>query len=65
MAKWAHSRRQPAKALDLDVAGASILELRVTDGGDGAEYDHADWDEAGIDMKKGASPPLTLPPMRW
>lgn len=54
--------RQPAKAIDLDVAGINILGLRVTDGGDGASDDHADWAEAGIAMNEGAPTPVALPP---
>jgi alpha-galactosidase len=54
--------RQPAKAVDLDVTGVRILGLRVTDGGDGAAYDHADWAEAGILMRGGASAPVALAP---
>ncbi len=32
--------------VDLDISGAKVLELRVGDGGDGINGDHADWAEA-------------------
>jgi hypothetical protein len=32
-----------AKPLTADVTGVKVLTLRVTDGGDGKNYDHADW----------------------
>ena len=39
---------QPAKGIDVDLAGVKVLELRVTDGGDGVDSDHADWADARI-----------------
>ncbi|MEV7862697.1 glycoside hydrolase family 97 catalytic domain-containing protein [Streptomyces hirsutus] len=33
----------PARRIDVDVTGAERLTLRVTDGGDGVDSDHADW----------------------
>jgi alpha-galactosidase len=39
-------RGDAPKAVDLDVTGVQLLALRVTDGGDGFEYDHADWADA-------------------
>jgi alpha-galactosidase len=33
----------PAAPVAVDVAGVQVLDLRVTDGGDGVNYDHADW----------------------
>jgi alpha-galactosidase len=36
------------KPLTADVAGATTLQLVVTDGGDGNDSDHADWAEARI-----------------
>src|SRR5207253_5203397 len=35
-----------AKAVDVDITGVTKLELRVTDGGDGVTWDHADWADA-------------------
>ncbi|WP_432584697.1 beta-galactosidase [Streptomyces sp. HD1123-B1] len=34
--------------LDTDITGARVLELRVTDGGDGNSHDHADWARARL-----------------
>ncbi|WP_067503121.1 glycoside hydrolase family 97 catalytic domain-containing protein [Actinoplanes sp. TFC3] len=38
----------PALALDVDVTGVRILTLRATDGGDGKNFDHADWGDARL-----------------
>ncbi|QDV75587.1 alpha-galactosidase [Botrimarina mediterranea] len=38
------------EALDVDVRGVKVLELRVADGGDGAGYDHADWANAKVSV---------------
>lgn len=35
-----------AKKIDVDLSGKKVIALRVTDGGDGKNYDHADWTEA-------------------
>jgi hypothetical protein len=37
-----------ARALDVDVSGVRRLTLRVTDGGDGVDSDHADWADARL-----------------
>ncbi|MEU9289102.1 NPCBM/NEW2 domain-containing protein [Streptomyces sp. NPDC048275] len=37
-----------ARALDVDVRGVQRLTLRVTDGGDGINFDHADWADAQL-----------------
>lgn len=37
-----------AEAIDIDVTGVQRLHLFVTDGGDGINYDHADWANARI-----------------
>jgi len=34
---------EKAKEVDVSVGGVRILRLLVTDGGDGIDYDHADW----------------------
>ncbi|MFD9702900.1 glycoside hydrolase family 97 catalytic domain-containing protein [Lentzea sp. NPDC059081] len=34
-----------ARPIDVDVTGVRMLSLRVTDGGDGKNFDHADWAE--------------------
>ncbi|MEV6488566.1 glycoside hydrolase family 97 catalytic domain-containing protein [Actinoplanes sp. NPDC051633] len=38
----------PARPVTADVTGVRVLTLRVTDGGDGKNFDHADWAEARI-----------------
>lgn len=37
---------EAAKQISVDLSGKKIIELRVTDGGDGKNHDHADWAEA-------------------
>jgi glucose/arabinose dehydrogenase len=37
------------RLLDVDISGASQLRLVVTNGGDNADYDHADWADARIE----------------
>ncbi|MEU6546725.1 glycoside hydrolase family 97 catalytic domain-containing protein [Streptomyces sp. NPDC046859] len=37
-----------ARALDVDVRGVQKLTLRVKDGGDGVDHDHADWADARL-----------------
>jgi alpha-galactosidase len=37
-----------AAPVSADVSGVQVLDLRVTDGGDGVTYDHADWADAAI-----------------
>ena len=39
----------PTKTLAANLSGADTLKLVVTDGGDGIEYDHADWAEPVIE----------------
>ena len=46
---------QPPKAVDVDLTGQKMVLLRVTDGGDGTDYDHADWADARFEVA-GASP---------
>ncbi|MFC3897761.1 glycoside hydrolase family 97 catalytic domain-containing protein [Lentzea rhizosphaerae] len=36
----------PAIPIDVDITGVRMLSLRVTDAGDGRNFDHADWAEA-------------------
>ncbi|MFE7958142.1 NPCBM/NEW2 domain-containing protein [Streptomyces sp. NPDC057413] len=38
----------PAQHLTADVSGAQVVELVVTDGGDGVDSDHADWADARL-----------------
>jgi hypothetical protein len=42
------TKTTPAKPVEVNVAGASTLELRAVDGGDGISGDHADWAEAQL-----------------
>ena len=35
-------------ALGVDVSGVHTVTLRVTDGGDGKNFDHADWGDARV-----------------
>ena len=53
---------QAAIPVDVDLAGVKILGLRVTDGGDGASNDHADWADVRIITEVGAAKSLALPP---
>jgi alpha-galactosidase len=46
---------QPPKVVDVDLTGRKLVLLRVTDGGDGYEFDHADWADAQFDIT-GARP---------
>lgn len=39
------TKSSPAKPVEIDVAGAALLELRTLDGGDGISGDHGDWAE--------------------
>jgi len=50
-----------ALPVKVNLSGVRVLSLRVTDGGDGSGFDHADWAEAGIEMKEGAPLPIALP----
>lgn len=38
----------PAVPVSADVTGARMVTLRVTDGGDGKNFDHADWADATV-----------------
>jgi hypothetical protein len=42
------SGKGAAVAIDVDVSTVRMLSLRVTDGGDGRNFDHADWAEAAL-----------------
>ncbi|HEX7655307.1 MAG TPA: alpha-galactosidase [Verrucomicrobiae bacterium] len=53
---------EPAKPVKVDLTGIKILELLVTEGGDGAGSDHADWADARIVTKTGARAPVVLAP---
>lgn len=53
---------KPAKSVDVGLSGVKTLTLRVTDGGDGASNDHADWADSEIIMADDATKPVALPP---
>lgn len=49
---------QPSQKVDVDLKGVKILMLRVGDGGDGFEYDHADW--ADVKLETTGEKPQTM-----
>jgi alpha-galactosidase len=51
----------PAKPVEVDLKGISRLLLVVSDGGDGAGYDHADWVDARV-IGSGEAPLVSLAP---
>jgi len=55
--------RDAAKAFTLDVKGVKSLVLLATDGGDGFDYDHADWADLKITMINNGKPRLDIPPI--
>ncbi len=52
-------RGDAPKRVDLDTKGLSQIALRVTTGGDGFDYDHADWADAKFDVS-GPAPQTTV-----
>jgi len=46
--------------VSLDLRGAQLLTLKVTDGGDGFDFDHADWADARITCADDSAP-ATIP----
>lgn len=53
---------QAAKSVDVDLSGRQMLLLTVTDGGDGVEYDHADWVN-GVITYTGKAPKAAVAPI--
>ena len=51
----------PAKPVAVDLHGVKKLTLTVEDGGDGMDFDHADWADAQIAMAEGKPAVLTPP----
>ena len=49
---------QPAKPVNVDLSGVKSLELRVTDGGDGNDSDHADWLNARLVVARSSGTSL-------
>jgi alpha-galactosidase len=52
--------KEKARRCDVDLAGVSIVELVVTNGGDGIDFDHADWCEPTLTY--AGAPPLVEKP---
>ncbi len=52
--------QQPARDCRIDLAGVKLLELVVTDAGDGVNYDHGDWAAAEFDFE-GVAPRAVKP----
>jgi NPCBM/NEW2 domain len=55
------SGSSPAKTMDVDVSGGHTLILVVENGGDGGNYDHADWADAKLTCAGPAFPPNLWP----
>ena len=53
---------QPAKRVDVPLSGVKHVILMVTSGGDGVDYDHADWAAAQF-ITAGAKPKAIDPPL--
>ena len=47
-------RGDAAKAVDVSLRGVQKMVLVVTGGGDGIDYDHADWADAVIELAAGS-----------
>ena len=43
---------EAGKTCDVDISNVTLLGLLVTDAGDGIDYDHADWGDASIDLRR-------------
>jgi len=53
--------RDPAKAVDIPLAGVQRLLLLVTDAGDGGEFDHANWADARFLVSGQPPRPIVKP----
>lgn len=51
---------QPPKRVNVDLNGVNRLTLRVTEAGDGGEFDHADWADARFEVS-GVKPAPYVP----
>lgn len=56
------TKREPTAMVDLDITGAKELHLVVTDGGNGASCDHADWAEPWVVTGEGQT---KLTDLKW
>ncbi len=54
--------KDPAKKVSVDLSGLDSVSLVVGDGGDGINYDHADWADARIVYAGDAAPVEKAPP---
>ena len=64
-ARWTSplvTRSRPSVAIDLDLTGATQLHLVVTDGGNGASCDHADW---AVPVLVTAAGEVRLTSLKW
>lgn len=52
-----------ARPFSLDIRKVKYLKLLVLDGGDGMDWDHADWVDLKISMINNAKPKLDIPPV--
>jgi len=52
-----------ANEFTLDVRGCKSVVLLALDGGDGYDYDHADWGDVKITMINNGEPKLDIPPI--
>jgi alpha-galactosidase len=52
---------QAPEAVDVNLSGVKILLLKVGDGGNGINYDHADWGDAKFEMTGQMPATLTAP----
>ncbi len=52
---------EAAKPVDIDLKGVKMLVLFVGPGGNGIDYDHANWADATISMKSGVPLPMSAP----
>ena len=55
--------KDAAKEFSLSVKGVKSLVLVAADGGDGSDYDHADWGDVALTMINNGKPRLILPPV--
>jgi len=49
---------EPAKKVNVNLEGVTLLKLIVTDGGNGINYDHADWADAKIEYAAAKPQPV-------
>ena len=55
--------KDAAKEFSLSVKGVKSLVLVAADGGDGSDYDHADWGDVKLTMINNGKPRLIVPPV--